>query len=112
MDNMNLAKLEQLYGFRFDDEERRVLTAETDGNLLRGALDPIAKQHAFVLTVALQPLACPMCGGIICQRSAAKVWKFNGGRPESDDDYQCPLCDAQLSWHISPFGGGQWFTTR
>jgi hypothetical protein len=98
---MTIEDWEQLYNIAFTDYERRLLT--TGDPLL---LDEMDGQHKFLLRMALTPLKCPACPGIICQRSAG--WQTEETR-RADDAYECPFCHAGLTWGLG-LAGDQWFT--
>jgi hypothetical protein len=95
-----LEDYEQLYTITFTDFERMLLREKT-------LLTPLDKQHRYLLQMALTPLKCPGCQGVICQRSAG--WQTEEtSRP--DDAYECPFCHAKLTWGLALIGGDQWFT--
>jgi hypothetical protein len=96
-----LSDLEQLYGIKFSPAEWVLLTNPPH------MLDPIERQQRYLLQMHLLPLSCPACSGWVCVRSA----RLGDGREQtSDDDYQCNLCQAKLTWHLGLVGPEQWFT--
>lgn len=94
-------QLQELYGITFSDGERILLTRSND------LLNMREEQWAYLLKMALTPLRCPACQGVICQRSADRDWNPQIHMP--DDAYVCPLCQAQLTWYLE-ITGGQGFT--
>jgi hypothetical protein len=98
---VTIADWEQLYRITFTDYERGLLN--TSDPLLIGEMDG---QHRFLLRMALTPLRCPACPGIICQRSAG--WQTEEVS-HPDNAYECPFCHAQLTWGLG-LAGDQWFT--
>jgi hypothetical protein len=59
-------------------------------------LDPIERQRAFLLRMALRPESCPACKWILCQRSAWARGTFDPGTTGDGPGYQCPNCSADL----------------
>jgi hypothetical protein len=97
-------QLEALFGFTFTAPERHLLTA------VRDTLDPYERQHRYLLMMALQGCECPVCGYLLCQRSAGGPVITVPATVRPDDDYRCPSCQTGLTWHLGLIGGSQWFT--
>jgi hypothetical protein len=97
-------QLERLYDLRFTPDETHLLAPA-------GQLDAYDVHRRRVLLGALQTCLCPVCGTIICQRSAAGMPLLTcPATVRADDDYTCPDCEAALVWHLTPLSGAQWFT--
>lgn len=97
-----IRQAEDLFGFTFTQHERILLTTP--------ARDPYDDQHRILLLMALQTCSCPACGLLICRRSAAGLTLFTvPATVRADDDYACPGCKVQLTWHLG-MSGSQWFT--
>jgi hypothetical protein len=96
------------YGLVLTDRERDLLTAPCPQNLLTGP----DQQLRYVLWRSLEPVQCPVCGGVTCRRAAAVEWDEEGRDEHPDDGYQCPRCKAGLVWHLGALNPMQWFTPR
>jgi hypothetical protein len=99
------------YGLTFTDTEIDLLTYPDD------LLDPIERQHRYLLRIGLQPIQCPACHGLICQRSAALTAR-DPDEPtpvspqhskSTDGNYECNRCGAALTSYVLLFGGGTGF---
>jgi hypothetical protein len=101
LDEGDLTNLESLYSFKFTAQERELLLNTGNGYLF----SPRDQQRQYILRLALEPLQCPCCMRIVCQRSCG-FETFNS-EPKPDDSYECPLCDVKLQWGMELIGGGQ-----
>lgn len=107
MDAAEIAKIEETYGIALAVQEHVLLETAN------GCLDPVEAQNKFLLMMALRPLRCPACLGLICQRSAitagvgVKGMSFRSSTRA--DVYECPLCHVRLVWHLG-LNGDPWFT--
>jgi hypothetical protein len=96
---------EQLYGIRFSDAERELLTGAVGWRFT-----PIDRQKATLLRRALRPRKCPACFYILCERSAHGEFDWNA--VTSDDDYACPHCKTRLHFNQTIVDGQEFFTIQ
>ena len=104
MANVTPHQAEGLYGIELTEHEKVLLTTT------KALLSPLERQEQFILNVALEPVKCPACPALICQRSAAPGGVFDMTASTPDDSYECPSCHIRLTWNMALFGAGQWFT--
>lgn len=98
-DYPELAKIEHAYGIELTEQEIKLLTTS------KGLLSPVERQEKFLLEDALEPLGCPGCRGVICQRSAYPGYTAHLNRSIPDHgSYECPLCTARLDYWMTIVG--------
>lgn len=102
MEDDTIGTLEQVFRITLGKQQRMLLTTPP------GLLDPIERQHAYLLRMALTPVPCPACQIAICQLSASPDG-FDPGGSVPDDSYVCPRCGAKLTWNLA-LAGTQSFT--
>lgn len=101
MDEIDRA--ETLYQITLNDRQRYLLTMPEPRT-------PREEQARYLLRIALQPIPCPVCKGMLCQVSAStKGYDPESSEVHGDNSYACPFCGAKLHYYLLLFGGGHGF---
>jgi len=90
------------YGITWTATELELLSTDSE------MLDPIERQRAYLLKLALRPRQCPACRYVLCQRSA---WQgeFDPGHTGDGPGYACPNCGVRLEYRQGLVLSEHWF---
>lgn len=103
--NAQLDGVEQLFGIKFSEAERKLLTTS------KSLLDYLDRQRAYLLRQYIAPSQCPACLKPTCVRAAADGCKdgmdWDGIHP--DEDHHCQRCGARIVMRM-PLAGDIFFT--
>jgi hypothetical protein len=108
----DMTRLEKAFGITFTAAERDLLSRS---NALH---TPIDSQHRYILLAwGLHPQRCGACGSRICERSATLAARDpeephpstpGDSQRYPDTAYECPNCQAKLTWRV-PLIGSPYF---